>query len=74
MKEHGAYVDKNLIEAYSFYSLSLRLLNKSSSDQSLTEAEILDSINTLKSKMTPEQIQAGEREIANVMREYGVTL
>ena len=74
MTEYGAYIDKNVIKAYSFYKLSLTLLNKNPSDQSLAEADILDSLNTLKRKMTPEQIQAGEREIANVMREYGVTL
>lgn len=74
MYENGLYVEKSLIQSYALYSLSSKILkNSSDSKSTLTEADIVDSLNTLKAQMMPEQIQAGEREIANVIHEYGVT-
>jgi TPR repeat protein len=75
MSEKGLYVEKNYITSYALYTLSQKILKKSPLQSSfLTEEDIIDSLNTLKTKMTPEEIQAGELEVANVMREYGVTL
>ena len=75
MYENGFYIKKSTIKAYALYTASLRLLQKTKDSETiLTETDILDSLNTLKAQMTPDQIQAGEREIANVMQEYGVTL
>lgn len=74
MYENGLYVKKNIPKSYAFYTSSLKLFEKCKDPESIMSREdILDSLNTLRTKMTQDQILAGEREITNVMREYGVT-
>ena len=51
----------------------MRIIQKKPDEtSSITEADILDSITTLKAQMTAAEIAAGEAEIPKVMQEYGI--
>jgi TPR repeat protein len=63
--DYGLHVPKDNIKAYAYYSITLL-------EESELSAMALESLTDLKVRMTPAEIQAGEREAKKLMRKYGL--
>ena len=65
MYEHGFHVSQDRIKAYAHYKLASMAGHQK-------HEMIMESLIGIKTHMSPAEIMAGEQEVKNLMREYGI--